>query len=153
MSNKYSATFLERGGLEDENIDLFTGKINFTIPLATLDGISPQYQVVLNYRYNNSHKLLFQKWNRFWESGWLGVGWSISQPDKIFRMKLSSKQGFDHGTHLDEIIYWVRNGSFSQLMVEEITPGPGIQLHITYRLREDPSIKVIRHIYDGYYDG
>ncbi|NEQ08182.1 MAG: hypothetical protein F6K37_20195 [Moorea sp. SIO4E2] len=153
MSNKYSATFLERGGLEDENIDLFTGKINFTIPLATLDGISPQYQVVLNYRYNNSHKLLFQKWNRFWESGWLGVGWSISQPDKIFRMKLSSKQGFEHGTHLDEIIYWVRNGSFSQLMVEEITPGPGIQLHITYRLREDLSIKIIRHIYDGYYDG
>lgn len=148
MSQKYSATFLNRGGLEDENIDLFTGKINFTIPLATLDGISPQYQVVLNYRYNNSHKLLFQKWNRFWESGWLGVGWSISQPDKIFRMKLSSKRGFgfDHDNHFDEIIYWVRNGSFSQLMVVEILSfAGGLGRHIKYCLREEPMIKINRY--------
>lgn len=156
LSTKYSAPFLNRGGLEDENIDLFTGKINFTIPLATLDGISPQYQVVLNYRYNNSHKILFQKWNRFWESGWLGVGWSISQPDKIFRMKLASKKGFrfDHDNHFDEVIYWVRNGSFSQLMVVEISSyAGGLGRHIKYCLREEPLIKINRYTNSADDDG
>lgn len=74
----------EKGGKVSQSIDMRTGKVNFSLPLFSFS--SPggaQFDLQLKYESSLLPRL-YQTWNREWNGGLLGIGWSLNIEDNVF---------------------------------------------------------------------
>lgn len=79
------------GGLQNANVDMRNGKLNFSIPLVTLK--TPGGLVYdLNLKYDSIMMPgMYESWNRENNVGLLGVGWSLNIEDNIFALREGSE--------------------------------------------------------------
>ncbi|GLI57800.1 hypothetical protein PM10SUCC1_33140 [Propionigenium maris DSM 9537] len=137
---KYTAEFLKNGGIEDPNIDLSSGKLNFNIPLFNLSGVSPSYDLVLNYRYDQLTKEAFGKWNKTWTSGLIGMGWSINTENRVLNIHPSKNLKL-------EVNLLMFGGRSYHLIFKEKSPEmlrPGILEKRVYTTRDNKNLKIYK---------
>lgn len=61
-----------------EIVDLFTGDVNYSIPIVNIPAASGSYPINLSYASGNYHNT---------ESGWVGMGWTLSMPSVTREVK------------------------------------------------------------------
>ncbi len=73
------------GAAEDSSVNMFTGKVSFSIPLATISSSSgPDFSLSLNY--NSNVEAAAQIWNTEADAGDIGLGWQLSSHERIIRL-------------------------------------------------------------------
>lgn len=146
MNEKNLSSYLEKGGLDDDNVQKFNGKLSLDLPLASLTGISPDYSVNLKYNYSIENKMSYGKLNDLWGPGEVGANWAINKSDKIMRVSLTEKPTSVEDLIGKEIIYWVSStGVYEFIHNETIDEGEG-WMKLKYSILGDPDTVVNRII-------
>lgn len=138
--------YIERGGIEDENVTLFNGKLSASVPLFELGGVGPSYSFEVNYNYSIDSKMTYEKWNDLWVPDVTGINWMVNKPDKIVRFKLEENVNNVEELISSEDLYWVSDGGMSQLCHKETLEVDGESQKLIYIPKGTPDILIERNL-------
>lgn len=101
---------IKQGGTHNPNVDMRSGKINFSIPLLKMSTpAGANYDITLKYESALLPKL-YETWNREENTGIIGAGWNLNIDDNIF----STGEGADvyHYLSFKGMLYLLNQTSF-----------------------------------------
>ena len=131
------------GGPNDPNVALSHGKAGFSIPLGSVsDNGSPGYTLSASYTSNVEDNVKI--WNREFQAGDVGLGWSIPKA-RIVRFTNDTGNTNDdtffytdeHGSSMSELVFVshdAANNTKTYRLKGQYTPGLTIQHHTAYNL-------------------
>jgi hypothetical protein len=97
-------------GFLQNSVNLFSGQVQFSLPIASIAGRSG-VSYTLAFSYSSKVKSQAETWNREAPTGVLGLGWVFSTPKIVVDHKGT-------GTREDDTFYLVEGGSTSQLFYD-----------------------------------